>query len=50
MIEEQNLKISIPESCGQWTPCQWGGSFDGWRLIVSNFDGWRLNFRAFDGY
>lgn len=29
--------------------CQWGASFDGWRLFFSNFDGCRLNFRAFDG-
>ena len=29
---------------------QWGGCFDGWRVILTKFDGWRLNFRAFDGW
>ena len=33
----------------RFSRCQWGGSFDGWRLFFNQFDSWRLNFRAFDG-
>ena len=38
-------------SCSATRGSQWGGSFDGWRLIFFfSFDGWWLLVGAFDGW
>ena len=47
---KRKVRIETSSKATRKGGSQWGGSFDGWRSIISNFDGWWLIFRRLDDW